>query len=88
MLGTFLDGAIMICFWVAGLFFLRFWRQTRDRLFAYFALAFWMMAANRVALSFLQGQGEVTTYVYLVRLAAFLVILFAIFDKNYLRRSD
>lgn len=86
MLGTFLDGAIMICFWVAGLFFLRFWWQTRDRLFAYFALAFWMMAANRIVLSFLLDQSEARTYVYLVRLAAFLLILYAIFDKNYLQR--
>ncbi len=38
-------------FAVAGTFFLRFWRKTRDRLFILFALSFFLMAANRVQLS-------------------------------------
>jgi hypothetical protein len=34
-------------FLIAGLFFLRFWTRTRDFLFAAFAAAFWLLAANQ-----------------------------------------
>ena len=46
-----LGALVMACF-VAGLFFLRFWRKTRDRLFMIFAIAFWLMGVNWLALSF------------------------------------
>ena len=45
----FLHGAIAMGFAVAGLYFLRFWRDTGDRLFAFFAAAFWVFAAERVS---------------------------------------
>jgi hypothetical protein len=70
----------MGCF-VAGLFFLRFWRKTRDRLFAIFAAAFWLLGANWLALAFTEVD-EVKTWLYAVRLLAFILILFAIIDKN------
>ena len=44
---SFLQGAIAMCFAIAGLFFLRFWRDTRDRLFLLFALSFWLQAMTR-----------------------------------------
>ena len=44
-----LSGAIATASLVASLFFFRFWRQTRDRFFLWFALSFWIEAANRVA---------------------------------------
>ena len=77
----FLLGATVMGCAVAGLFFLRFWRKTRDRLFALFSLAFWLLAANWLALAF-TTRDEVRTALYVVRLIAFLVILFAIYDKN------
>ena len=75
-----LGGLVMGCF-VAGLFFLRFWRKTRDRLFAIFAIAFWLLGVNWLALAFTQ-QDEVKTIYYAVRLLAFVLILYAIIDKN------
>ncbi len=66
---------------IAGLFFLRFWRKTRDRLFAIFAVAFWLLGFNWLALAFIQ-QDEVRTILYCVRLLAFVLILIAILDKN------
>ena len=45
-----LMGAIALASFVAGLFFFRYWRSTRDSFFLYFALSFWIEAANRVAL--------------------------------------
>jgi hypothetical protein len=75
-------GAIAMGFLVAGLFFLRFWRETRDRLFALFAVSFLVLAVNRVGLGLAGGLGEARDYMYWVRLLAFALILAAILDKN------
>lgn len=77
----FMSGAITMGFALAGVFFLRFWRDARDRLFALFALAFFLMAANRLvaALSDRSAVGEAQ---YWVRFVAFALILVAILDKN------
>lgn len=77
-----LVGAIAMGFAVVGLFFLRFWRDTGDRLFALFALAFFVLAANRVGLGFQAEQGVKGDALYWVRLLAFVLILVAIVDKN------
>ena len=76
-------GALAVGFAVAGLFFLRFWRESRDRLFAFFAIAFFTLAVNRVWLALesehVAGGGDRH---YWIRFVAFLMILFAILDKN------
>lgn len=74
-------GAVALGFAVAGLFFLRFWRDTRDRLFGLFALAFFTLAGNRVGIALLNEHGN-SDRLYWVRLIAFGVILYAIWDKN------
>lgn len=43
----FLSGAITLGFLVAGLFFLRFWRRTHDRLFLAFAIAFALLGLGQ-----------------------------------------
>ncbi len=83
---NFLRGLIAMGMAVAGLFFLRFWRETRDRLFAAFALAFFILAVNRGSLTFMGQSQEEPTILYLVRLLAFVIILIAIVDKNLWRR--
>jgi hypothetical protein len=75
-------GAIVMGYAVSGLFFLRFWRQTKDRLFLIFAISFWLLGAQRLALALTAQTVEDTTGLYLVRLLAFLLILLAIVDKN------
>lgn len=80
----FIIGAVATGFAVAGLFFLRFWRDTRDRLFGLFALAFFIFAANRMGFAFAPDLDQ-RDYLYWVRLAAFLIILVAIVDKNLAR---
>jgi hypothetical protein len=67
---------------VIALYFLRFWRETRDRLFAIFSLAFGFFAVNRYFLTFIDEAHEGRTLLYLVRLLVFLLILGAIIDKN------
>jgi hypothetical protein len=76
-----MSGAIVTGYLVAGLFFLRYWRQSRDRLFVIFALAFWLLAAQRLALALTTQYFDVT-WLYGVRLLAFVLILLAIIDKN------
>jgi hypothetical protein len=79
---NFLSGAIFALSLVAALYFFRFWRQTADRLFAIFSLAFTCFAASRLVLSVLEEGDEARTWVYLLRLVAFLLIVVAVVDKN------
>jgi Family of unknown function (DUF5985) len=82
MLNTFLSGAITMCYLVAGLFFLRFWRGTRDRLFVAFALAFWLLGINQLGFIFAEEGTEARSYFYVIRLLGFVLILIGIADKN------
>jgi hypothetical protein len=77
-----LMGAIAMASWVAALFFLRFWRDTGDRLFAIFSASFFLLGITRIGLAMSKVPLEAQTYWYWVRLAAFLLILIAIVDKN------
>ena len=79
---TFLQGAVAMGCAVAGLFFLKFWQQSRDRLFLRFALAFWMLAVSYATLSLIFLGSDWRVSVFVLRLFAFGLILFAIFDKN------
>jgi hypothetical protein len=82
MLNPFLGGATSMGFFVAALFFLKFWRSTRDRLFLYFAAAFFVLMAERIVREGLKIETEWAPYVYMVRLAAFVLILIGIMVKN------
>jgi len=78
----FLSGVVTMGFLVAALFFLRFWRRSQDGLFAAFAGAFALLAINQ-ALAYLVDLGrEELGWVWLLRIAAFLLIIAAIVGKN------
>jgi hypothetical protein len=79
---AFISGATFVVCWAIALFFAAFWRHSGDRLFGIFALAFAALGVNRLVLVLMDDDDENTTYVYLVRLLAFVLILIAIFDKN------
>jgi hypothetical protein len=68
--------------WAAGLFFLRFWRHTHDRLFLLFAGAFWLLSLSWLGLALFDPTDETRPYVYAIRLLAFLLIIVATIDKN------
>ena len=78
----FLGGAITMGFIVAGLFFLRFWSDTRDGLFLAFALAFWLLGLNQGLLALTDMPVEERSPLYLLRLAAFALILVSVAMKN------
>ena len=81
-INRFVLGALVMACAAAGLFFLRFWRKTRDRLFLIFAFAFWLMGLNWLLLAFWRPDDEMRPALYLVRLLAFVLILYAIIEKN------
>jgi uncharacterized membrane protein HdeD (DUF308 family) len=78
----FLLGANAMALLAVGLFFLRFWRDTGDRFFLFFAAAFGIEGVNRIALSLSTVSAEREPFFYLVRLFSFLLILAAIVYKN------
>lgn len=79
---TFFSGAAMMGALVSSLFFLRFWSKTQDRLFLIFSLSFLIMGLERAALAIRESAGENNGLLYLMRLSAFLMILYGIWDKN------
>lgn len=78
----FLTGAVALGFFVCALFFLRFWRRTRDALFLAFALAFVLLGVGQSILALANIPTEERSSIYLFRLAGFALIIFAIVRKN------
>jgi uncharacterized membrane protein HdeD (DUF308 family) len=81
-------GAIAMANLIIGLFFLRFWKKTRDRFFLFFAVAFGLEGLNRALLGLIQSSNENEPVFYLVRLLSFVLILIAIVDKNKANKSQ
>jgi hypothetical protein len=82
---SFVEGATMLSSFAVAAFFLRYWRDTGDRLFAVFSAAFGLFGANRVLLHLLDESSEVRTWAYAVRAATFLMLIAAVIDKNVAR---
>jgi hypothetical protein len=80
-----LSGAVTFGFFLAALFFLRFWRRTADLLFAAFAGAFALLGLNQALLVLINVPAEERSWVYILRIAAFVLILAAIALKNRAR---
>jgi hypothetical protein len=79
---VFMWGALAMGSATAGLFFLRFWRQTKERLFGLFGAAFFVLALNWIVLAVARPSDESRHYVYLIRLAAYSLLIAGIIDKN------
>lgn len=69
-------------FLVIALFFLRFWKTTRDRLFLFFSLAFVLLLMERIVRASFEIQSEWIPAVYLFRLIGYGLLLWAVIDKN------
>ena len=78
----FLSGTCALGFAICALFFLRFWRRTREELFLAFALAFLLLGIGQTILALANIPTEERGSLYLLRLLAFLLILAAIYRKN------
>jgi hypothetical protein len=86
-MNDFLGGGVMMAALAVALFFARSWRRTGDRFFLLFALAFALLSAERWGLLFVRPDHELRHSVYLLRLAAFSLILVAVIDKNRSSRA-
>jgi hypothetical protein len=86
LLVAFLWGVLSTLCVIAGLFFLRFWLDTRERILIYFALAFWMFSLSWAARLVVQTDDESSYLLYVFRLLAFCLILTGIIDKNWRSR--
>jgi hypothetical protein len=75
-----ISGALSMAYIIAAMFFLKFWSEARDRLFALFAAAFGLLALQRIVLPYVPVES--VWLLYLVRLLAFVLIIIAIVDKN------
>lgn len=78
----FIYGAVMMASFCNGLFFLKFWRKTGDRFFSMFAAAFILLAVERWLFLFIKTDNETNTWIFLARLVAFSLIIWAVIDKN------
>jgi hypothetical protein len=77
-----LTGAVAMASSVAALFFLKFWRQTRDRFFLFFSIAFGLDAVTRFVLGMTEPSNETEPLFYIARLITFGLIIVAIIQKN------
>ncbi len=78
----FLIGLYVAFSLVAILFFIRFWRDTRDKLFLQLAMAFTILAAERTTLLVISVPREASSFIYVLRLVAFSIVIWALVDKN------
>ncbi len=83
-----LTGIIIMGFATGGLFFFRFWRETRDRLFLLFGIAFVLLAIQQLLLIVLDADTESLPALFLIRLTAFVLIILGIVDKNLRGRAS
>lgn len=78
----FFSGLIAAGFAVAAVFFVRFWSRAKDGLFLGFALCFGLLAISQALSTLLGLPQEERSWIYLIRLSAFLILIFAILRKN------
>jgi hypothetical protein len=81
-LNSLLSGAIMMAALIIALVFLRYWRNTRDRFFLYFAVAFALEALQRLLAVVLPPENPDAPLYYLIRLVSYGLILLAVLSKN------
>ena len=78
----FLSGAVTLGYMLVAMFFLRFWKRTADVLFLSFAVAFALLSVGQIVIASANIYVEDSSAAYLVRLAAFTLIILAVWRKN------
>lgn len=80
----------MCAFAASGVFFLKFWNASKDPLHLHFCCACWLLALERLAVNMLDGVfrviqmgTEASSWVYLIRLLAYILIFLAVMQKNW-----
>lgn len=83
----FFSGIIFTSFGFAGIFFLKFWKKTKERFFLAFALACWALSIERIAMLIESKNNETSAWVYLFRLVAFFLVFLAVYHANQQKRE-
>lgn len=83
MVEGFLVGVVATASLTCSLFFVRFFRRTRDVLFLAFALVFFVEAATRVATLSLARPNESSPWFYVIRAICYLMVVVVTVRKNY-----
>jgi hypothetical protein len=79
---NFISGMTTMGYVIAGLFFFRFWWRTKDKLFIYFGTSFVMLAISQALNALADIPSDDQAWVYLLRLAAFTLLIVGIIAKN------
>lgn len=79
----FFAGMITMGYLVASAFFFRFWVRTSDALFIAFSVSFLLFAISAALTSLLSLPYEERSWLYLIQLAAFVLLIVAILAKNF-----
>ena len=79
---AFLQAVNATAAFVAGLLFMRFWRDSRDSLFAFFGGAFWLFSFSWTLLALINPDAETQPYIYAIRLVAFGLLIVGMVNKN------
>lgn len=85
---TFFSGVAMATFAACGVFFIHFWRRSRDPFFGSFAATCWLLALERLVSMVLFAAYDIQTgsdagvWTYVIRLMAFSILFSAIYKKN------
>ena len=82
VVNTYLSGMVTAGFMACGLFFARFWWRSKDILFLAFAAAFWLLALNAALVVMVTRSDENKSWLYLLRVAAYVLIAIAVIRKN------
>ena len=78
----FLQGISSMGAYASGLFFLRFWRESRDSLFAFLGAAFFLLGLSWTLLALFAPAEDARPYIYGLRLVAFTLIILGTVIKN------
>lgn len=78
----FLSGFATATFFAAGLFFFKFWKRSREPFFFFFAWACWILATERTLWLFADGISDTSKWLFIFRMAAFLLIILAVYRAN------
>lgn len=80
-------GALAALSLVAGIFFFKFWRKTRDSLFLAFAASFTIRAFNDAGRASMAHPNEGALWSYMINIGSSLLILIAIATKTFNRKK-
>ncbi len=78
----FLLGVVATLYAISGLFFLKFWRRTRDSLFLAFGASFLIQGINSASRALMPEPNQGSLGSFVIGLAASLLLVIAIIRKN------